>query len=375
MGVRRACRIAQQVGQALGAAHALGVVHRDVKPENIFLHQRNGDPDFVKVLDFGVAKLLKPMGDMPTSSTQAGMIIGTPDYMAPEQAVGSSTDRRVDLYALGLVLYEMLAGQRPFKGDTFGQLLVEITTRPPPPLPARTPEGEPMPPRVIEIVARCLQKKPEDRWSDAAELCAALEPFVHTGHTLSTPAVSPPRGRALVPAVIAAVVLLGAGAFFALRPGDPVAVEPPPIPIAAPVVPVAPVAPVVPAPVAAPVAPVIPEPPVAPAPAPIVKPPPPVAPPQARLTGKDVGRVFAGSQKKLRGCLEDHRALLPSRQGELMLNFTVLASGAVSKAKVTTPGFDGVIGDCVVSRLKALRFPRTLEPEVTFELPLAYVFK
>jgi hypothetical protein len=115
-------------------------------------------------------------------------------------------------------------------------------------------------------------------------------------------------------------------------------------------------------------------------PAPVTPPPvapvkPTVAAPLKRLTGKDVQRVFAGSQAKLRSCLFDHRALLPSKKGELMLTFTVLDSGAVSKATLTTPGFEGVIGDCVVKRLKDLHVPRNLEPEVTFELPLAYVFK
>ncbi len=368
MEVRRACRIMQQVARALGSAHALGVVHRDVKPENIFLHRRDGDSDYVKVLDFGVAKLLKPMGGMPTSSTQAGMIIGTPDYMAPEQALGISTDLRVDLYAVGLVLYELLAGQQPFRGNTFGQLVVEITTKPPPPLPVRTPGGELMPQRLTEIVARCLAKKPEDRWNDATELCAALEPFAHTGNTLSLPAVAAPRSRKVPVAItIATALVVGAGAIWVLRSPQPTA----PVIVASVVIePAVAIEPLV---VIEP--PVIMPPPPPEPPLPAVRPPPPTAKPLERLTGKDVAKVFTRSQTKLRSCLYNNRKLLPSKEGELMLNFTVLDSGAVSRARLTTPGFEGVVSDCVVSRLKDLRFPRNLEKEVTFELPLAYVFK
>ena len=101
----------------------------------------------------------------------------------------------------------------------------------------------------------------------------------------------------------------------------------------------------------------------------------PVAQPLARLTGKDIGKVFTKSQKQLRGCLENNRKLLPSKEGEMMMTFTVLDSGVVSTAKVTSPGFEGVIGECVASRLKSLKFPRHREPAVTFALPLAYVFK
>ncbi|MBS1149626.1 MAG: Serine/threonine protein kinase [Myxococcaceae bacterium] len=225
--IQRACRIVHQVTHALGAAHALGVVHRDIKPENIYLHQRGADPDYVKVLDFGVAKLLKPLASLPTSNTQKGIVIGTPEYMAPEQALGISTDLRVDLYACGLVLYELLSGDQPFKGNTFGKLVVEITTRPPPPLPAQTAAGEPIPRGLMAIVDRCLQKKPEDRFSSAAELGAALEPFVVPGGSARASAaeadsqalraaVRPSRTPRLVAAFGLALVL-GAVGFYVLR--------------------------------------------------------------------------------------------------------------------------------------------------------------
>jgi len=178
MGIKRIARVCQQLTRALGAAHELGIVHRDVKPENVFLHRKDGDDDYVKVLDFGVAKLLKPLGELPVSSTQAGIVIGTPEYMAPEQALGLPTDFRVDLYAVGLVLYELLSGRQPFHADTFGKLVVEITSKSPPPLPLQTPGGEAIPKALTAVVNKLLMKNPDHRYGSAEELARALEPFV-----------------------------------------------------------------------------------------------------------------------------------------------------------------------------------------------------
>jgi serine/threonine protein kinase len=175
--VQRACRIAQQVARALAAAHAHGVVHRDVKPENLFLSNLHGESDYVKVLDFGVAKLCKPLAGMPVSGTVAGAIIGTPDYMAPEQAQGLAHDSLVDIYSLGLVLYEALTGRRPFQAETFGQLVVQICTAPLPAMGDKTPAGETIPKALQQLVSKCLEKEPARRWQSAEELAAALEPF------------------------------------------------------------------------------------------------------------------------------------------------------------------------------------------------------
>ncbi len=181
-GVVRSVRIAQQAARALHAAHHIGVVHRDVKPENLFL-TRQGANEFVKVLDFGVAKLLKPLGNLPKVGTKAGIVVGTPEYMAPEQAMGTGTDARVDVYAVGLVLYELLAGHQPFKGDTFGKLVMEITQSPVPPLPAVTRAGERLPPGLSAVVLRCLEKNADDRFATALELADALEPFASPRRT------------------------------------------------------------------------------------------------------------------------------------------------------------------------------------------------
>jgi serine/threonine-protein kinase len=115
----RVLHITRQIASALGRAHALGIVHRDLKPENVMLVTREGDSDFVKVLDFGIAKV--PVGTIGESKvpgqalTQLGMVYGTPEYMAPEQALGQDVDQRADLYALGVIAFEMLTGNRPFE--------------------------------------------------------------------------------------------------------------------------------------------------------------------------------------------------------------------------------------------------------------------
>src|SRR3954465_1194682 len=104
--VDRARHISRQISSALSAAHAQGIVHRDLKPENVMLVEKGGDPDFVKVLDFGVAKVRVGEATGPGALTSVGAILGTPDYMAPEQALGSEIDARADLYAIGVILYE-----------------------------------------------------------------------------------------------------------------------------------------------------------------------------------------------------------------------------------------------------------------------------
>ncbi len=236
MPLKRIVRICQQLTQALGAAHELGIVHRDVKPENIFLHLKDGDADYVKVLDFGVAKLLKPLGELPMSSTQAGIVIGTPEYMAPEQALGLPTDLRVDLYAVGLVLYELLSGRQPFHADTFGKLVVEITSKSPPPLPAQTPGGEAIPRPLSQLVNKLLLKNPDQRYGSAGELAAALEPLVSGDLTAVDPAAVlddeqaaqaiAPRTAPKLLAALAALALLGAGGWFLFGRGEPAAPAP-----------------------------------------------------------------------------------------------------------------------------------------------------
>jgi len=172
--VARAVGIIRQVCDALQAAHDVGVIHRDVKPDNLFVLERDGR-DFVKVLDFGVAKLVAPLGDVPLTTTVEGTIVGTPAYMAPEQATGGNADARTDLYSVGVVLYELLAGHPPFQAPAFGQLVAQVLSSPPPPLPAHTRDGGRIPGALGAVVKRCLAKNPDDRYPSLRELSRVLE--------------------------------------------------------------------------------------------------------------------------------------------------------------------------------------------------------
>ena len=172
--VARAVGIVRQVCDALQAAHDVGVIHRDVKPDNLFVLERDGQ-DFVKVLDFGVAKLVAPLGDVPMTTTVEGTIVGTPAYMAPEQATGGNADARTDLYSVGVVLYELLAGHPPFQAPAFGQLVAQVLSSPPPPLPACARNGERIPGALWAVVRRCLAKNPDDRYPSLRALARALE--------------------------------------------------------------------------------------------------------------------------------------------------------------------------------------------------------
>jgi eukaryotic-like serine/threonine-protein kinase len=169
LGAPRALHIAMQIAAALGAAHAAGIVHRDLKPENVMLVEHDGDPDSVKVLDFGIAKLsAEDTRDQPVL-TRVGSVFGTPEYMSPEQAGGQPVDARCDLYTVGILLYEMLSGKTPFAGT--GEMLAVITrqlTASPPPLPA---SGDP---RLTDLVMQLLAKSPDDRIQSADEVCASL---------------------------------------------------------------------------------------------------------------------------------------------------------------------------------------------------------
>jgi serine/threonine-protein kinase len=158
------------IADALAAAHEAGIVHRDLKPENIFLLNRKSD-DFVKILDFGIAKITLA-DNLPL--TREGAIVGTPDYMSPEQAAGLSIDRRVDIYSLGVILYELTAGRVPFYASNYVGLLAKIVTEPPPPFRALIP-APPVPPEFEGIVLKCLAKQPRERFQSMQELLLALE--------------------------------------------------------------------------------------------------------------------------------------------------------------------------------------------------------
>jgi serine/threonine-protein kinase len=155
----RALDIVEQAASALARAHQMGVIHRDLKPENLLLVQRRDRPDFVKLLDFGIAKLT----DQP-SLTGSQQIFGTPGYIAPEYIQSANIDGRSDLYSLGVILYEMVTGALPFDYEYPGDLLIKHVTEPPIRPSLRRP-GLPAP--IEELVLRCLEKSPDDRFRDA----------------------------------------------------------------------------------------------------------------------------------------------------------------------------------------------------------------
>jgi hypothetical protein len=167
----RAIHIAKQVARALREAHALGVVHRDVKPGNIFLLKQDDDDDFVKVLDFGLVHDSKATDARDQVSPDA--ILGSPRYMAPEQVQGKEIDARTDIYSLGGVLYAMLTGHPPFERRTDLATMMAHVSDPPLPMTSVVP-GLELPPGLEAVVMRCLSKRPDDRWASMEDLVAAL---------------------------------------------------------------------------------------------------------------------------------------------------------------------------------------------------------
>jgi serine/threonine protein kinase len=178
-----ALRIAAQIADALQASHDHGVIHRDLKPDNIILVTHGDDHDFVKVLDFGLAKLIHPADTTPTHSTQIGLVIGTPYYMAPEQCDGKADiDHRADIYALGVILFEMLTGKLPFGGEGYGEIMLKQMHMAPPAARSIVPD---LPPALDAILSRALAKDPGERFQSMAELRAAvLDP---AGYAASLP--------------------------------------------------------------------------------------------------------------------------------------------------------------------------------------------
>ena len=175
--LQEAVGIIEQAAEALGAAHAVGIIHRDLKPDNLFLvpDPRAPGGELVKLLDFGIAKLGSGLAALG-QSTQAGAVMGTPAYMSPEQCVGhKNIDQRSDVYALGVILYEILCGQPPFWSEAFGELAHLHIAVPPPP-PRSFDPG--IPERVEAVLLRALAKDPAARFVSTRELKAALRAAV-----------------------------------------------------------------------------------------------------------------------------------------------------------------------------------------------------
>ena len=157
--------IGAQLARALAAAHTAGVVHRDIKPENVM----KTPGGVIKILDFGLARV---EGTTAPTLTQAGLIVGTPAYMAPEQVLGHGVDFRTDLFAFGVLIYELASGTNPFAANTVGATFARIVETDPPPLSTAQPQS---PPTLDRIVARCLQKDPAGRYDSTDELVEDFE--------------------------------------------------------------------------------------------------------------------------------------------------------------------------------------------------------
>ena len=227
---RKAIDYAVQIAKGLAAAHEKGIVHRDLKPENIFL-TKDGR---VKILDFGLAKLKldgaeSGQTDAGTVSggTQPGVVLGTMGYMSPEQVRGKAADKRSDLFSFGTILYEMLSGQRAFRGDTAADTITAILSKEPPDI---SQTNKDVPPGLDRIVRHCLEKNPEERFESARDVAFDLESLSHvstpTG-VVALPAV-PKRARWIVPALIAAALALAAGLAAGYRYGLKAGFVPPP---------------------------------------------------------------------------------------------------------------------------------------------------
>jgi predicted Ser/Thr protein kinase len=215
--VTTALELAMQISRGLSFAHQQGLVHRDVKPQNVLL---NGDGQ-AKVTDFGIARSL----DVQQGMTQTGTVLGTSDYIAPEQAQGQRVDEHTDVYSLGVVLYEMLTNEVPFPGENFVAVAMRHINEPPPPIRDKRPDVSP---RLEQAIQRAMAKRPEDRFQTMADFCRELEANLAEaqggGATVAAPAAAaPPRavprqrrqGANPWPIVLALLVLIAIGGTIA----------------------------------------------------------------------------------------------------------------------------------------------------------------
>jgi serine/threonine protein kinase len=205
----RVLHLGAQIAHALAAAHAANVIHRDLKPENVMLVPRAGDPEFVKILDFGLAKIEGASG---APMTRQGAVFGTPHYMSPEQGMGVRVEPRTDVYSLGVILYEMASGQCPFQGRNMNDIVRQHMVQPPVPLSALG-RGIAVPPAFDALVLRCLAKRPDAR-PTMGEVAVELERFATNPAALAqsarggAAARAPGRGALIASLLVLALIVV-----------------------------------------------------------------------------------------------------------------------------------------------------------------------
>ena len=215
---RRAFAVAEQICTALDAAHKTGIIHRDVKPENFVLVQREDEHgrDLVKVLDFGIAKLLDP--DLAEVETRTGVSIGTPEYMAPEQGEGSELDGRVDVYGVGVLLYQLVTGKVPFSGGDEFEIMSRHMSEVPAPPSSVVPGG--LPKIVDAVILQALEKDRDHRYSDMQRFARSLHSARHRDEReLAAESAVVDAGSRKIPwaAIAVALVVLGVVIAWAMR--------------------------------------------------------------------------------------------------------------------------------------------------------------
>ena len=382
--------IVTQVCAALAAAHHHGVIHRDLKPDNIYVLKQDGR-EVIKVLDFGIAKVISADGVPET--TRTGVLLGTPEYMSPEQARDEDLDARSDIYACGVLLYRMLAGRLPFRAKGFMSVLAMHMQNAP------TPPRQLDPPSAITeaqeaVILRCLAKSPDDRYQSAEALAAAIRGASEAAPVVAPPPPAPPPRRApwgLLTGLAGLLALVGVGLFVALDVRE----DPPPVvPVVAPAPAPAPVA-VTPAPVVTPPPaplPTAPEapPPAIPVPVPedIPEPTPPAAPEPVKPASKSgprkrpppattTGPLAALGTAEIQAAIARVRAPLAkcSEFGipgtTIRVAATVNGEGKVIDAAAPSSVAGSELGDCVEQVARQVRFPALVQTlQVTLPLRL-----
>jgi tRNA A-37 threonylcarbamoyl transferase component Bud32 len=341
--VERVVRIVGQVLSVLARAHELGVIHRDLKPENILLAERPGELDFVKVVDFGIAKLQEPGA---RGLTQADMVCGTPEYMSPEQALGREVDARADLYAVGVILHQCFAGKLPFEGRSTLEVLQKQTTQPPRPVTDAHPEAL-CPPALEELILRALSKDPARRPQTAERFRREL--FEAAGVVDGAPPrVTPPpapvmpvsdeptletiEGPGRVKWIVLAAALAAVGVLAWRRPA-PAPATPPEATAGAPDA---------------------------------------GTPEPQGLTKQAAFEIIESHHDQVQKCFDRARRKIANTQGEMTLSISIGEDGAVQQANVSESTIDlPKLEGCVEEKARGWKFPRPTRPPMM----LSYTYK